>query len=152
LGLRILHHETIPTRFRNDRMLAQEQIVGSELTVGVIEGCAGMPLRLILPAGVPYTFLRKYLLRPRREVLSESPLARRVIETAAHVASILGVDWAARVDFILERVTQRLLFLECDAAPLVGPASAFAESLTAAGMERSKQLARLLGETQTPSK
>jgi hypothetical protein len=38
----------------------------------------------------------------------------------------------------------RLVFLECDAAPLVGPASAFAASLAAAGMARDAQLHRLL--------
>lgn len=146
LGLRILQHGAVPSRLRNKHMLAQAQVLGVEMTVAVIDGAAGMPLRLILPEGVPYTFARKYLLRPRRAALSEGPLARRVAETAAHVASILGADWAVRVDFILERASQRLFFLECDAAPLVGPGTAFAESLAAAGMKRSMQLARLLGE------
>jgi hypothetical protein len=38
------------------------------------------------------------------------------------------------------------MFLECDAAPLVGPASAFAASLSASGMARAEQLARILGD------
>jgi D-alanine-D-alanine ligase-like ATP-grasp enzyme len=65
---------------------------------------------------------------------------------ALRAARVLGVDWAARVDFIHERGSDRLLFLECDAAPLVGPRSAFAASLAAGGMARDEQLARLLGE------
>jgi D-alanine-D-alanine ligase-like ATP-grasp enzyme len=143
LGLRIVRG-AVPGRLRNDATLAQPQIVGAELTVGVIEGLAGMPLRLDLPPGTPYTFLRKYLLRPGRKVLTD----QGVREAALRVASVLGVDWAARVDFIRERATGKLMFLECDVAPLVGPQSAFAASLAAAGMERAEQLARLLGEPE----
>jgi len=95
---------------------------------------------------VPYTFLRKYLRRPKRTPPGDPRLAARVQQSALAAASRLGVDWAARVDFIHERATDRLVFLECDAAPLVGPASAFAASLAAAGMARGEQLARLLGE------
>lgn len=145
LGVRIVRNGTIPAHLEND-VIAQAQILGTELTVGVIAGTVGKPLRLLLPEGVPYTFLRKYVLRPRREVVHEEPLAGRVAETAARVVSTLGADWAVRVDFILERGTGRLVFLECDAAPLVGPASAFAHSLAGAGIRRDVQLARLLGE------
>lgn len=147
IGLRIVHGGSVPMHLENERMLAQAQVFGIELTVGILAGAAGLPLRLMLPEGVPLTFLRKYLLRPRREAVSEASLVGRVTEAAMQVAATLGVDWAARVDFILERETNRLVFLECDAAPLVGPGSAFAESLTAAAMERSIQLAHLLGET-----
>jgi len=127
-------------------MLAQAQVFGAELTVGVIDGVVGDPLRLELPEGVPYTFLRKYLRRPKRARLGDRGFAARVQQAALVVATSLGVDWAARVDFIRERASGRLCFLECDAAPLVGPASAFAASLAAAGMARGEQLARLLGE------
>ncbi len=67
-------------------------------------------------------------------------------EGAQRIATLLGVDWAARVDFIHETKTDRLRFLECDVAPLVGLRSAFAASLAAAGMARSEQLRRLLAE------
>jgi D-alanine-D-alanine ligase-like ATP-grasp enzyme len=69
-----------------------------------------------------------------------------VRDTALRAAAVLGVDWAARVDFMYERETERLLFLECDAAPLIGPGSAFAASLAAGGMRREDQLTRLLSE------
>jgi D-alanine-D-alanine ligase-like ATP-grasp enzyme len=69
-----------------------------------------------------------------------------VQHTALAAARALGVEWAARIDFIHERASGRLLFLECDAAPLVGPVSAFAASLAAGGMARAEQLARLLAE------
>jgi D-alanine-D-alanine ligase-like ATP-grasp enzyme len=147
LGLRILRRGEVPASLKNERTLAQVQAFGTEITVGVIDGLAGMPLRLKLSFGVPHTFLRKYLLPPGREALSDdATLAANARSTALRAASILGVDWAARVDFIHERSTGRLLFLECDAAPLVGPDSAFAASLGAGGMERDEQLARLLGE------
>jgi D-alanine-D-alanine ligase-like ATP-grasp enzyme len=151
IGVRLLREGAVPTRFRNERTLAQPQIVGTELTVGVINGVAGAPLQLLLRPGVPYTFLRKYLLRPGRAVLSDAALASRARAAALQAAAALGVDWAARVDFLHEHASGRLLFLECDAAPLVGPDSAFAASLVAAGMPRAEQLARLLGEDWKPA-
>lgn len=144
IGMRMIRLGPLPERLRNDSMLVQPQVFGTELTVSVIDGLAGRPLRLELPEGVPYTFLRKYLTRPKRAAVAERALAARVQQTALVAAKALGIDWAARVDFILERVSGRLLFLECDAAPLIGPASAFAASLTASGMPRAEQLARLL--------
>jgi D-alanine-D-alanine ligase len=146
IGVRLLREGAVPTRYRSERMLAQPQVSGTELTVGVIDGFAGAPVRLLLRPGVPYTFLRKYLLRPRRTVLADTALARLARDTALRAAATLGVDWAARIDFVYEDASGRLLLLECDAAPLVGPASAFAASLAAGGMQRQEQLARLLGE------
>jgi D-alanine-D-alanine ligase len=147
LGLRVLREGAVPARYRNARTLAQPQIIGAEISIGIIDGIAGAPLRLELPAGVPYTFLRKYFLRPARAVLDDAALAKRVQDSARRAATVLGVDWAARVDFLYERASGRLFFLECDAAPLVGPDSAFAASLAAGGMPRRDQLARLLCES-----
>jgi D-alanine-D-alanine ligase-like ATP-grasp enzyme len=144
IGMRVIRGGPLPEKLRNESMLVQPQVFGTELTVGVVDGVAGLPMRLELPEGVPYTFLRKYLTRPKRAPLADRALAARVQQTALVAANALGVDWAARVDFILERASRRLLFLECDAAPLIGPASAFAASLSASGMARAEQLARLL--------
>jgi len=145
IGMRVVRSGPLPARLRNASMLMQPQIFGAELTVSVIDGIAGLPLRLELREGVPYSFRRKYLRRPKRVPLADAALAERTRQTALAAANALGVDWAARVDFIHERATGRLLFLECDAAPLVGPASAFAASLSAGGMARPEQLLRLLG-------
>ena len=144
IGLRVLHAGPIPHRARTDRTIAQEFVRGSELTVGVLRGHVGAPLRILLAEGTPYRFWRKYLLRPRCSPAGD--LAARVAEAAHEIATTFGVDWAARIDFIHETATDRLRFLECDAAPLVGPASALAASLTASGMARREQLGRLLIE------
>jgi len=146
IGLHVVRAGRLPARLRSASMLVQPQVFGMELTVGVIDGVAGRPLRVELPEGVPYTFLRKYLRQPKRAPLADRNLETRARHSALAAARALGVDWAARVDFIHERATGRLLFLECDAAPLIGPASAFAASLSASGMPRAEQLARLLGE------
>ena len=58
------------------------------------------------------------------------------------------LKWTARVDFIHERKSDRLAFLEYDVASLIGPGSALAASLAAAGISREEQLSRLLGERQ----
>jgi len=56
----------------------------------------------------------------------------------------LGADWAVRVDLIHETATERLLVLECDAAPMISAQSAFAASLAAANISRAEQLQLLL--------
>ena len=120
---------------------------GAELTIAVFRDQAGMPLRIFLPEATPYSFLRKYLLRPRHAPLADARLAERVRRTALEIAGIFGVDWAARIDLIHETESDRLRFLECDVAPLVGANSAFAASLEAAGVSRAEQLRMLLDES-----
>jgi D-alanine-D-alanine ligase-like ATP-grasp enzyme len=144
IGVRLVRRAPVPARTRNERFIAQERIMGTELTVAVIHGRAGAPLRLALPEGTPYTFARKYLLRPGREPLADTALAERVRGLALDIARVLAIDWAARIDLIHETATGALRCLECDVAPLVGPGSAFAASLAAAGVPRAEQLALLL--------
>jgi D-alanine-D-alanine ligase-like ATP-grasp enzyme len=148
IGVRLIADGAIPARLRNAENIAQEQVRGTELTVGVFRGRAGMPLRIDLPEGVPYSFARKYLLRPRSSPLADSELARRICTAALEIAGILGADWAARIDLMIETATGRLRFLECDVAPLVGAGSAFAASLAAAGIGRNEQFRLLLGEKE----
>ncbi len=145
LGMRLLRAGPIPAHAHTGDYIAQERIVGAELTVAVIHGRVGMPLRLDLPEGTPYTFLRKYALRPGRGPLAERALAERVCQAALKIAGALAVDWAARIDLVHETATGRLRFLECDVAPLVGAGSAFAASLAAAGVSRAEQVELLLG-------
>ena len=131
---------SVPAGKRSGYYVAQERIVGEEVTVGVFREQTGLPLRIFLPPGTPYSFLRKYFFRPRRDILADE----RIREVASRAAAALGVDWAARVDLMIEQGTGRICFLECDAAPLVGPASAFAASFAAAGIDRARQLEWLL--------
>jgi D-alanine-D-alanine ligase-like ATP-grasp enzyme len=138
IGVRVLRR--IPLRDRNPENLVQSFIVGEEVTVALFRDQVGMPLRIFLPPRAPHSFLRKYFLRPRRAPLDDSSIRR----TALKIGRLLGVDWAARVDLMVEAGSGRLCFLECDAAPLVGPGSAFAASFAAAGVDRATQLRWLL--------
>lgn len=106
-----------------------------------------MPLRILLPEGTPYSFWRKYLMRPPCAPLADAGIAERVRDTARKIARIFGVDWAARIDLIHETATGRLRFLECDVAPLIGARSAFAASFEAVGIERAEQLRMLSDAT-----
>jgi D-alanine-D-alanine ligase-like ATP-grasp enzyme len=144
IGLRILKQGSVPTRVRTDRYITQQFVRGSELTVAVFRERVGAPFRILLPEGTPYRFLRKYLLRPRREPIADGDLAERVRRLARQIAGVFSVNWAARIDLIHETTTDRLRFLECDVAPLVGATSAFAASFEAAGISRAKQLSMLL--------
>ena len=151
IGLRVLSAGPIPARVRNDAHIVQEQVRGTELTIGVIRQDAGMALRIFLPEGIPYSFGRKYLRRPRSAPLIDPFLAQRARNEALRIAAMLGTDWAVRVDLMHETATDRLCFLECDAAPLIGPRSAFAASLAAAGITRAQQLRLLLTKSAVPS-
>jgi D-alanine-D-alanine ligase-like ATP-grasp enzyme len=144
IGVRLLRQGPIPERARSEHFIAQQHIGGAELTIAVLRNRVGMPFRILLPEGTPYSFSRKYLLRPRRAPLGDPALAARVRRTALEIAAVFGVDWAARIDLIHETPTDRLCFLECDVAPLVGARSAFAASLEAAGLSRAEQLQLLL--------
>lgn len=146
IGVRVLKHRPIPRRDRTDKYIVQEFVHGAEMTVAVFGGRVGMPLRIILPEGTPYSFARKYLLRSPRAPITDAGLSERVRCTALKIARIFGVDWAARIDFIHESATDRLRFLECDVAPLVGARSAFAASFEAAGISRAAQLRMLVQE------
>jgi D-alanine-D-alanine ligase-like ATP-grasp enzyme len=143
IGVRVLRVGPVPARYAGESWLVQEKVIGEEITVAVLHGRTGMPLRIHLPEGVTYSFARKYLLRPRRSPLADAALALRVCQMALAITKLLGVDWAARLDFIHAPRSGRLCFLECDAAPLVGLGSAFADSLSAEGLPRTQQL-RLL--------
>jgi D-alanine-D-alanine ligase-like ATP-grasp enzyme len=147
IGVRLLQDGPIPAHARSDGYITQQYVRGAELTVAVFRDRAGMPLHILLPEATPYSFLRKYLLRPRHAPLADTRLAERVCRTALEIVGIFAVDWAARIDLIHETGTDRLRFLECDVAPLVGANSAFAASFEAAGMSRAEQLRMLLNQT-----
>jgi D-alanine-D-alanine ligase-like ATP-grasp enzyme len=147
LGVRFLRGSRIPAHRRTEDYIIQQRVRGAELTIAVFHGrIAGTPLRIHLPEGAPYSFFRKYLLRPPRAPLADAALAERVRRTALGIARMFTVNWAARIDLIYETATDRLHFLECDVAPLVGATSAFAASLEAAGINRAEQLRMLLNE------
>jgi len=143
IGIARYAHGPVPTRKRSERYVVQRYIRGSDITIGVLNGQAGVPLHIRIPDDTLYTFARKYVLRPRIVPVAEQRLGARVRVEAARIAAALGVDWAARVDFIHEPGTDMLYFLECDVAPLVGPGSAFDKSMRAAGIARNEQLERL---------
>lgn len=147
IGVRLLRDGPIPARARAGQYIVQEYVRGAELTVAVFRDQVGVPLRILLPEGTLYSFFRKYLLRPPRTPLADVDLAERVRRTALQIARIFRVDWAARIDLIHETATNRLCFLECDVAPLVGARSAFAASFKAAGISRAEQLRMLLNES-----
>jgi D-alanine-D-alanine ligase-like ATP-grasp enzyme len=146
IGVRLLKKGPIPARLRTDRYIAQQYIRGTELTVAVCRDRAGMPLTIVLPDATPYSFFRKYLVRPPRVPITDAALTERVRRASLEIAGLFGVDWAARIDLIHETATDRLRFLECDVAPLVGVKSAFAASFAASGMNRAEQLRMLLNK------
>ena len=148
IGLRLVRKGPLPERYRTGEYLVQEHLRGREITVALIGSRVGQPLELALAAGATYSFVRKYLRRPRRQPVPDAALAALARDTARKLAELYAVNWAARVDFIYEP-SGRLCFLECDVAPMIAPGSAFAASLAAAGIARGEQLALLAGRSGT---
>ena len=144
IGVRLLKDGRIPAHARTDDYITQQYVRGVELTVAVLRDRAGMPLRILLPEATPYSFFRKYLWPTPRAPLADIGLAERVRRTALEIARTFEIDWAARIDLIHQTENDRLCFLECDVAPLVGANSAFAASFQAAGIDRTEQLRMLL--------
>ena len=103
IGVRQLRRGPIPPPWRTDGFIAQERIVGAELTIAVLHGRIGVPLQIFLSEGTPYSFTRKYFWRPARAPVAAASLADRVRDAAERIASVLHVDWAARIDFIHEQ-------------------------------------------------
>jgi D-alanine-D-alanine ligase-like ATP-grasp enzyme len=151
IGVRRYTRGPVPPRARSARYIVQRYVRGSEITVAVLNGQAGAPLHIHVPDGALYTFFRKYVLRPRITPVSDRSLAHRIRREALRIAAVLGVDWAARIDFIHERQSDTLYFLECDVAPLIGQGSAFEKSLSGANVTRTAQLARLLQGSAAPN-
>ena len=143
IGLRRYARGPVPASKRNERYIVQRYVRGTEITIGALNGQAGVPLHIRVPDGALYSFARKYVLRPSIVPVVEQRFAPRVRVEAVRIAATLGVDWAARIDFIHEPATDMLYFLECDVAPLLGRGSAFDTSLRAAGLPRSELLKRL---------
>lgn len=57
IGVRIV--DAIPANRRSEDWIVQERVIGEELTVAIFREQVGMPLRILLPPGTPYSFLRK---------------------------------------------------------------------------------------------
>ena len=70
IGVRIAYSGPVPADH-----LAQELVIGTEITVAVLHGTVGAPLRIELPPGAVYSFARKYVLRPRRVPIAPVKLA-----------------------------------------------------------------------------
>ncbi len=146
LGVRVIRDGRIPARFAKEEYLVQPFLFAEELTVGVLSGYIGNPLRILRPEGEIYSFVRKNLKNTPKVKVEDGSLVRRIRGIAEIVQRIFRVDWAARIDLLYDRKHDIVYFLECDATPLIGATSSFAQSLGVAGLHRDDQLRLLLAE------
>ncbi len=145
LGIRICRNGLVPSNRRTSDYLVQPFIEGAEVTVGLLKRTVGVPLEILRPEGKVYSFFRKNVLRTERKLIDDIELGKRIHEIAVRVAEVFEVDWAARVDFLYDRRSDRLYFLECDAAPTISKSSSFAQSLERSGLTRQDKIELLLG-------
>jgi D-alanine-D-alanine ligase len=130
--------------------LAEERVVGRELSVGVLGGRA-MGVVEIRPKSGVYDFTSKYT-KGATEYLSPAPLdaaTTRVVQAAAEMAFAAcgGRDYA-RVDFILaaeQNVNNPLYLLEINTLPGMKETSLLPMSARCAGLDFSALVKEMVG-------
>lgn len=148
LGIKMCRDGKVPKSRTTSEYLVQPFIVGAEVTVAVLNGKVGVPVEIMRPEGKLYSFLRKNLMKTKKKELDDPELSKRIQRIAAQIAEIFAIDWAARVDFLYEKASGRIYFLECDAAPAIGVSSSFADSLRRMGVTREEQIALIVGDSR----
>ena len=117
------------------RVLIEEYIPGSELTVGIL-GEEALPVIQILPAGRFYDYESKYL-SDKTQFLIPAPLTETVTQSLQHAAlrahEALGCHSFSRVDFLLNKQEEPVI-LEVNAIPGLTARSLLPRACEAAGV------------------
>ena len=126
------------------RILVEDFIPGSELTVGVLDGQA-LPVIEIVAAEGFYDYQAKYT-AGRTEYLLPAPveksLANRLQETAVRACAAVGCRGAVRADFRLDG--QKFYCLEINTIPGMTETSLLPKAAAAAGVDFTELVERIL--------
>ena len=120
-----------------NRIIAEKLIEGRELTCGVLNGQPLPPVEIRPKAGF-YDYKNKYQ-SGLTEELCPAPLddktTRAVQSAALKVHEIIGLGSYSRSDFILEKSTGRLFWLEVNTLPGMTPTSLVPQEAAASGID-----------------
>ena len=120
------------------RVLIEQKIIGRELTVPILDGCALSPIEIVPPVGRGFDYVSKYQSGEEGAAeLCPAPITeeekQRVCEAALAAHKALGLSIYSRSDFIMDR--QGLVwYLETNTLPGMTPNSLIPKAARVAGM------------------
>ncbi len=124
-------------KIQRQDIIAERFISGAEFSVGVLCGEA-LPSIEIIPMSGFYDYENKYQQGHTREItpadIPES-LETRLRNTALRVHKILRLGSYSRSDFIYDKNTDKLFFLEANTLPGMTPTSLLPQEAAAAGLD-----------------
>ena len=129
----------------SQNVLIEEQVVGREFSVGVLDGKALPPIEIITN-GEFYDYKVKYQAGLAHEIcpaqLSDE-LTQRLQEYAERAHRILRLGSYSRIDFILDK-SDEFFFLEANALPGMTPTSLLPQEAAANGMNYTELCLKLI--------
>jgi D-alanine-D-alanine ligase len=143
--------DALDTASRFDRrIIVEEGVDAREIEVSVLgneDPEVSVPGEIVIKKGGFYDYEAKYV-EGGMELLAPAPIGEETTEEIRRIASIAygAIDAAgmARVDFFLERGTDRLLLNEINTIPGFTPTSVYAELWAASGLPYEELLDRLI--------
>lgn len=158
IGLRLLKGADQLSGFLKEKAcdpggwLLEKRIFGREFSVGVLEGRAMGIVEIEVPEGRVYDYEQKYC---REDTRYHCPadlnpeVTRRVQDYAERVFSICGCRDYARIDFLLETVSDDWFCLELNTIPGMTPSSLLPKSAGAVGLDFRQLLLRMMAPAIT---
>jgi D-alanine-D-alanine ligase len=129
----------------SSRVLIEEQIVGREFSVGILDGKALPPIEIIA-SGDFYNYKVKYqagLAHEECPAHLDTKLTKKLQKYAEKAHKVLRLGSYSRIDFIMDEHGE-FFFLEANALPGMTPTSLLPQEAAAAGMNYTKLCLKLI--------
>lgn len=127
------------------RVLIEEQVVGREFSVGILDGRALPPIEIIA-SGDFYNYKVKYQAGLAHEVCPaeiDGKLTKKLQKYAERAHKVLRLGSYSRIDFIMDEHGE-FFFLEANALPGMTPTSLLPQEAAAEGMNYTKLCLKLI--------
>ena len=129
----------------SENVLIEEQVVGREFSVGIIDGKALPPIEIIASADF-YNYKVKYQAGLAHEICPaklDKKYTKKLQEYAERAHKVLRLGSYSRIDFILDE-SGEFFFLEANALPGMTPTSLLPQEAAAAGMDYTALCMKLI--------
>lgn len=135
-------HDAIDESFKtHERMLLEELIQGSEITIGVMEGTTLPVIEIIPPSEGEFDYTNKYN-GASRELCPPENISAEVQAEAATIAQqihkLAGLGAMSRTDIIISATDRKLYVLETNTIPGMTAQSLFPKAAAVAGYDMPK--------------
>ena len=129
----------------SENILIEEQVVGREFSVGIIDGKALPPIEIIA-SGDFYNYKVKYQAGLAHEICPaklDKKHTQKLQDYAERAHKVLRLGSYSRIDFILDE-NGEFFFLEANALPGMTPTSLLPQEAAAAGMDYTSLCMKLI--------